>query len=60
MLDKALGEYVDDARTAAVVGTLLSPSVWLTLSARGLSNEQAMEVAGDLARLWVEGTDQAP
>jgi AcrR family transcriptional regulator len=59
MLDKALGEYVDDARTAAVVGTLLSPSVWLTLSARGLSNEQAMEVAGDLARLWVEGIDQA-
>lgn len=53
IITRALGEYIGDPTTVAVVTTLLDPSVWLTLRARGLSNEQAVAVAAELARLWV-------
>lgn len=53
IISRALGEHIDDPVTVAVVATLLDPSVWLSLQARGLSNEQAIATAAELARLWV-------
>jgi TetR/AcrR family transcriptional regulator len=53
MLDRALGKSASTAETMEVLAALINPSFRGSLIGSGLSSERAVEVATELAVLWL-------
>ena len=51
----ALGELADDARSVAVVSSVIGPPTFFALRARGLSSDEAVRLSLELALPWLEG-----
>lgn len=54
MIAAALGSHANDMEAFQVVSSLIDPSLWVTLRARGVAPERAVELVTALAVGWVQ------
>jgi AcrR family transcriptional regulator len=54
LMRAALGELASDARSVAVVASVIGPPTFFALRGRGLSSDEAVEMSLELALPWLE------
>ena len=54
LMRTALGDLGSDERSVAVVASVIGPPTFFALRARGLTNDEAVELTLDLALPWLE------